>query len=806
MTLRFDIRLPLGDAIVPLFTLEAGRRILETKPMGSALRIPATSFLVATLFALAACGSDGGEAPNGDNQNECEPATCESLGVECGDHSDGCGDTAVCGSCGEGLACSGGQCIDDTPAVLPEVSIDDAPDALTNDTEATFEFSCDLTECDFECALDGDAESCSSPHTYSELPDGDHHFEVRATSDEGHTGDWAEYFWTVDTAAPQIVGLVGPPDPSGLNSPSFDFECSKQECDFHCAFNGEEQEDFEACQPGVSYAGVTSGDHTFEVFATDIAGNEGDVATWQWTMDPDVPDVIDLEGPADPTTETSATFTFDCSEPDCDFECALNSADFEACESGVTYEELDDADHTFEVRPTDAENNVGGIVTWSWTVNTSPPQVEFDAVPPGETDQSDAAFEFSCVDGECVEFECSFDGADFETCTSPYTVTDLEEGNYVFTVRAIGATGLTAEISHHWVVNRFGWNDVSPGDRHTCAITNDDALYCWGINDNGQLGDGTETNRAAPTQIGSNQDWIAVSAGARHTCGIRSDHSLWCWGDRTDGQVGDGSTAGNRHVPIAVAPQAHWTDVSAGISHTCALRTNGSIWCWGDNLAGQLGDSTNEPSSTPLRAGSDAGWADVAASGDAHTCARRHDGTIWCWGSNDRGALGNDSQDGSSEPVQVGDHDGWTSIAAGKHHNCALRDDGQIWCWGDNSSAQLGDFSGATSQTPVRVGDDQGWHQLSNGNAHNCALRDGSAAYCWGDNQYGTLGDGEEQDSDVPVAVQGPSNWNTLQAGGRITCGIRDDQTLWCWGFEDDDALTTNPDFANPDPTEIPPP
>jgi Regulator of chromosome condensation (RCC1) repeat len=195
---------------------------------------------------------------------------------------------------------------------------------------------------------------------------------------------------------------------------------------------------------------------------------------------------------------------------------------------------------------------------------------------------------------------------------------------------------------------------VSAGGLHTCTVKTDHTLWCWGSNFYGQLGDATTTNRTVPVQVGGHaSDWASVAAGASHTCAVKTDHTLWCWGLNGDGEFGDGTTT-NSLVPVQVGGHASdWAAVAAGALHTCAVKTDGTLWCWGDNTFGQLGDGSMTNSLVPVQvSGQATDWAVVTA-GEFHTCAARTDHTLWCWGWNPDGQLGNGSTTGSPVPVQV---------------------------------------------------------------------------------------------------------------------------------------------------------
>jgi alpha-tubulin suppressor-like RCC1 family protein len=195
---------------------------------------------------------------------------------------------------------------------------------------------------------------------------------------------------------------------------------------------------------------------------------------------------------------------------------------------------------------------------------------------------------------------------------------------------------------------------VSAGEFHTCAVHGDHTLWCWGENGNGQLGDGTTNGSDVPVQESTAaSDWAAVTAGYVHTCAIKTTGTLWCWGDNGNGQLGDGTTS-DSHVPVQESTAASdWAAVAAGYNYTCAIKTTGTLWCWGDNGNGQLGDGTTNGSDVPVQettAASD--WAAVTV-GYVHTCAIKTTGTLWCWGNNGNGQLGDGTNNESHVPVQV---------------------------------------------------------------------------------------------------------------------------------------------------------
>jgi alpha-tubulin suppressor-like RCC1 family protein len=278
----------------------------------------------------------------------------------------------------------------------------------------------------------------------------------------------------------------------------------------------------------------------------------------------------------------------------------------------------------------------------------------------------------------------------------------------------------------------FGGNfplEESPHSGHTCGIRAGGALYCWGGNSNGQVGDPTASVRVTPTRIGSAGDWTHVSAGGFHTCGIRAGE-LYCWGDNTRGQLGDG-TLTSSFVPIRIGTATDWTSISAGFSaHTCGIRSNGALYCWGDNTDGQLGDNTTTNRSVPTRVGTATDWTLVSAGGHGsydfgftevtgQTCGLRAAGQLYCWGSNADGEVGDGTMTDRLTPTRIGTAADWKDVSAGAFHSCGVRADGSLYCWGANV---LGDGATTSSDVPVQ-NELGGWITVSAGQVHTEGLR-----------------------------------------------------------------------------------
>ncbi len=330
--------------------------------------------------------------------------------------------------------------------------------------------------------------------------------------------------------------------------------------------------------------------------------------------------------------------------------------------------------------------------------------------------------------------------------------------------------------------NPIGGRTVWANGWHSCA-NEGKLLYCWGQNSDGQIGDGTTRNANARRPVMSVQDPHAVGLGQFISCVCDRTGQAWCWGRNVEAELGVGSTSPTMPVPTRAPGVGDCRQIAGGAQHTCVVRMDATVSCWGANGSGQAGQPLGSTATvvSPLLV---AGLADVIdiQAGEKYTCARKSDLTVECWGDNSRGQLGDGTNTTRSTPAPVMNLGAdIVEISAGRFFACARHGSGLVSCWGAGENGQLGNSLTDDQSLPVSVTGVADATMLAAGHQHVCALRRTGVVSCWGGNPQGELGDGTTTDSSTPVDVIDISQATSIAAGSVHTCA-RHAHGLACWG------------------------
>lgn len=327
---------------------------------------------------------------------------------------------------------------------------------------------------------------------------------------------------------------------------------------------------------------------------------------------------------------------------------------------------------------------------------------------------------------------------------------------------------------------------VSSTHKSNCVITGDNKLYCWGRNDTGQVGTGSEENFVYhPTEVtGITGKVIQVKTGYRHSCALTDLKTLWCWGENDYGQLANEENSSSR-VPTKVLGIDNAVSVSVNGKFSCAVLEDKTVKCWGKNDFGQLGDGTNESRNIPTTVKNISGAVQIST-GYSNACVLLEDKTIKCWGKNEKGQLGDQTQVNRNEPVSVIDIDNAVSVQCGDEHTCAILEDKTVKCWGMGIVGQLGNGEYRNYVVPVKVLNLDDCETLDAGNWTNCAIKTGGVLQCWGlggDGQLGNGVTGSEGDSNYPVDILYQAETVKMVSTGKYhTCAVFESGTLKCWG------------------------
>ncbi|MFC1610491.1 RCC1 domain-containing protein [Myxococcota bacterium] len=380
-----------------------------------------------------------------------------------------------------------------------------------------------------------------------------------------------------------------------------------------------------------------------------------------------------------------------------------------------------------------------------------------------------------CSGTDC---DCSYDQTQDGDCSSVHEC--AAAGTCLGSIGALCATDedcvMECSAGRCWDPDAPHPQSIGTGGEQTCVVLSDQTVPCWG-----KLFPAQNT---VPVPVPGLDNVTALASGGHHTCVLKATQYAYCWGYNDTGQLGDDGVSGTTDVPVLVSDISNVTALAAGSAHTCALLNNQTVYCWGTNTGGALGDGTLTERHTPVPVTGLTGAQTIAA-GMHFTCAIVGSGNIKCWGWNSQGQIGDGTNNlENPTPVDVVGISDAQLIAAGMGHACAVRAGGSVACWGDNQTGQLGDdqASGGSSSVPVATQGLTNVTALSVGNWHTCALLADQTIKCWGYNFNGGLGDGSQEDRHTPVSVVGLDHVQAIAAGGHYSCAVLEGGSTWCWG------------------------
>ena len=357
-------------------------------------------------------------------------------------------------------------------------------------------------------------------------------------------------------------------------------------------------------------------------------------------------------------------------------------------------------------------------------------------------------------------------------------------------------------------------NAIAAGEYHTCAIATSGGLHCWGQNNAAQLGSAAAgTGSAVPVPSAGSTAFVAVTAGQNQTCGLTAAGTAYCWGYGPELGAGNNATTS---VPRPVAGNLAFQQLSAGRLYTCGVTGSGAGYCWGANGSGELGNpavSPAFPANTPTAVGGNHVWKHIGAGNSDHTCGITTDGTIYCWGANSSGQLGNGMMGSTvpANPMPVQTSVKFTSVGTGDKFTCALGADAKVYCWGNNGAGQLGNGNTTHHITPMPISGSETttYKAVAVGLDFACALTTAGQVQCWGDSWNGQLGRGIQQsrpgvvERSTPTAIAGNLTAAAIAAGSNHACLLTPQGAAHCWGFNTRGEVGDGSMMVRPVPTPV---
>lgn len=374
------------------------------------------------------------------------------------------------------------------------------------------------------------------------------------------------------------------------------------------------------------------------------------------------------------------------------------------------------------------------------------------------------------------------------SCGESYTIALKKDGTvWAWGYNSYGQLGLSeakeVEMTPKQIDGLKGITKISAGKQHTLALKSDGTVWAWGYNYYGQLGDESNTRRNTPVQVKDLSGVKDIEAGSFFSTVLKDDGTVWGWGYNYKGQIGNG-TGINSNIPVQAIGVSNITKIAVGDEHILALDEDKNVWVWGAGAKGQLGNGTIKSSSRmPEILGNLSGVKSISA-GTMVSAALKEDGTLWMWGDNKYGMMGN-SNEVNSTPVQREVLSDIMAVELAQYCVAALKNDGTVWTWGKNDNGILGSGSALDSDIPTIVSGTEGVEEISCGETHMAIIKSDGTVWTWGYNKYGQLGNGAVDYITEPIKINSFSDIDKIVCGVKHVLAIGKDKTIWAWGNND---------------------
>jgi alpha-tubulin suppressor-like RCC1 family protein len=394
-----------------------------------------------------------------------------------------------------------------------------------------------------------------------------------------------------------------------------------------------------------------------------------------------------------------------------------------------------------------------------------------------------------------------------EGTISSYVVTAKKSDGSTVTTTTSSAGGVSIPISPGGTTSFAGqaFSEYGPGEFSgygtSAEIYSGGNMYSWSVSTYGITAQNNAIVNSSPVQVGALSTWMSVSLAYSNNGGaVKTDNSLWIWGDSSYGALGNNSATSDKSSPIQVGALTSWSNIAVGNKNSTAVKTDGTIWCWGENSRGDLGQNNIINYSSPVQVGLDTDWSvvETVASGNARL-ALKTTGELYAWGKGYGGCLGQSSSIDYSSPVQVGLDTDWSSIGTGTYAAFAIKTNGTLWSWGFNDAGTLGQNNIINSSSPVQIGSDTDWSAVASSYYSTAArqltiaVKTDGTIWSWGYNLgFGGLGLGDKINRSSPVQIGALTNWLDPSASRERGMAVKTDGTLWSWGYNLSGVLGLN--------------